>query len=121
MELRAFVVNLERRPDRWARVSEMLKKETPWLDFEQFNASDGSKNPIPAEEVSETWSTERNLRFGDYFMWVHDEPGAERNGRMWKYVEDAPGEDDEEWEFTEDSDPGFWFCRDAPTFSPDVP
>ena len=91
-ELRAWVVNLERRPDRlgsvlctrktagpsdcmcrWKRVATMLKKvrcsrmilgkalahglrrhrlleELPWLSFERFLASDGSKMTIPEED-----------------------------------------------------------------------
>jgi len=63
------------------------------------------------------WSTERNVQYGDYFMWVHDEPGSDRDGSRWRWTEDAPGDEDEEWDFKEESEPGFWFCRDAPTHS----
>eukprot|EP00418_Pyrodinium_bahamense_P068097 CAMPEP_0179077408 /NCGR_PEP_ID=MMETSP0796-20121207/34599_1 /TAXON_ID=73915 /ORGANISM="Pyrodinium bahamense, Strain pbaha01" /LENGTH=390 /DNA_ID=CAMNT_0020774687 /DNA_START=124 /DNA_END=1296 /DNA_ORIENTATION=+ len=99
--LRAFVVNLERRPDRWTRISEMLKKETPWLDFEQFKASDGSQSPIPEEDVSLTWSTSRNAHYADYYKWAFDAPGTPLDGTQWKWACDASA-DDGEWRFTED-------------------
>merc|ERR1712232_536853 len=50
-DLKALVVSLDRRPDRWARCEAMLKKETPWLQYERFPASDGSKMTIPESEV----------------------------------------------------------------------
>lgn len=92
--LRAYVVNLERRPDRWTRVSKMLQKETPWLDFEQFKASDGTQNPIPEEEVTATWNTSCNSYYADYFEWVFED------GTPWKWAADT-GDDDEEWTFEE--------------------
>lgn len=92
--LHAYVINLERRPDRWTRVSEMLNKETPWLQFEQFFASDGTQNPIPAKEVTETWNTSHNAHYADYFEWVFEDC------TRWKWSCDA--ESDEQWEFHEE-------------------
>lgn len=97
--LHAFVVNLERRPDRWTRVSEMLKKETPWLTCEKFPASDGTQNPIPEEQVTTTWNTSCNAQFADYFEWVFDAPGTELHGTQWKWSCDA--ESDADWQFKE--------------------
>merc|ERR1719214_318508 len=74
MSLKCYIINMERRPDRWTRVSEMLKKETSWLDFEQFLASDGTQNPIPVDEVTSTWNTSCNAQYADYFEWVFDAP-----------------------------------------------
>lgn len=115
--LKAFVVNLERRPDRWDRIAKMLREQTPWLDFEQFKASDGTKNPIPKEEICEVWNSERNAYYGDYFMWVHEDPGTPRHGSMWKWAADTPDEDDEEWAFEQEGDAeDFQYIRDAPSF-----
>lgn len=97
--LKAYVVNLERRPDRWERVQTMLKKETPWLDFEHFAASDGTKNPIPEEEVAATWNTSCNAHFADYYEWVFDAPGNPLDGTQWKWACDA--DSDEVWTFKE--------------------
>jgi len=90
---------LERRPDRWKRVETMLKKETPWLDFVAFAASDGTKNPIPEEEVSATWNTSCNAHFADYYEWVYDAPGNPLHGTQWKWACDA--DSDETWKFEE--------------------
>jgi len=46
----------------------MLQKETPWLHFEQFKASDGSQNPIPEEEVTATWNSSCNSYYAN--SWV---------------------------------------------------
>lgn len=99
MALKSYVINMERRPDRWTRVSEMLKKETPWLDFEQFKASDGSQMEIPEEEVSSAWNTSCNAQFADYFEWVYDAPGTELDGKQWMWSSEA--ESNDEWIFKE--------------------
>eukprot|EP00913_Durusdinium_trenchii_P006577 g6180.t1 len=123
--LEARVVNLERRPDRWKRVATMLKKdrwdrrrwplrstphveELPWLHFERFLASDGSKMTIPEEEVTAKWNTARNANFADFYEWAFED------GSTWMWAADAPEEDDQ-WRFTEDGD-GFSYVRDAPSF-----
>eukprot|EP00439_Symbiodinium_sp_Y106_P035547 s2646_g4.t1 len=112
-ELRAWVVNLERRPDRWKRVATMLKKELPWLSFERFLASDGSKMTIPEEDIAVKWSTSRNALFADYFEWVFED------GSPWMWAADAPEEDDN-WIFQEDG-PEFSYVRDAPSFDTQPP
>ncbi|CAE7235363.1 COLGALT1 [Symbiodinium sp. CCMP2456] len=112
-ELRAWVVNLERRPDRWKRVATMLKKELPWLSFERFLASDGSKMTIPEEDIAVKWSTSRNALFADYFEWVFED------GSPWMWAADAPEEDDD-WIFHEEG-PEFSYVRDAPSFDAQPP
>merc|ERR1719160_1861472 len=91
-DLVAHVVNLERRPDRWSRVSKMLKKETPWLDFQQLKASDGTQNPIPEAEVVTQWNTSRNSRFADYYEWAFVAPGDPLDGTPWKFAADVDSE-----------------------------
>ena len=91
--LRAFIVSLERRPDRSSRVTAMLKKHTPWLQFELFPASDGTKNPIPEEDVAAQWNTQRNAHFADYYEWVHDAPGSDKHGTFWMWAADTLDED----------------------------
>jgi len=97
--LKSFIINMERRPDRWERVSQMLEEETPWLEFEKFLASDGSQRAIPEEEVTTKWNTSCNAQFADYFEWVFVAPGKEIDGTRWKWSCDA--ETDAEWKFTE--------------------
>jgi len=65
-ELRALVVNLKRRSDRWERVSAHLSKELPWLTYERFYATDGKENPIPDDEVAPKWNTKCNANYGEY-------------------------------------------------------
>jgi len=110
--LKGLIVNLERRPDRWERAATMLQNETPWLDFEQFKASDGTQNPIPEDEVAATWSTRCNAHFADYYEWVFDAPGTPLDGTQWKWACDAPSEDDE-WRFTEDGDDEWSYIHHA--------
>eukprot|EP00927_Polykrikos_kofoidii_P054652 TRINITY_DN4903_c0_g1_i1.p1 TRINITY_DN4903_c0_g1~~TRINITY_DN4903_c0_g1_i1.p1 ORF type:complete len:409 (-),score=82.03 TRINITY_DN4903_c0_g1_i1:195-1352(-) len=116
--LHAYVVNLERRHDRWIRVESMLKKETPWLTFEKFEATDGTKNPIPEAEVFESWNTSCNAHFADYFEWVFDAPGTPLDSKVWKWAADAEAED-EEWRFAEDAEDEFSYIHHAVTFKND--
>jgi len=102
--LKAYVVNLERRPDRWERVQKMLKTETPWLEFEQFAASDGKLRVIPEDEVAKTWNTKCNAVYADFEEWVYDEPDLPLNGKQWKWVADANAEEDKEWMFNDNGD-----------------
>jgi len=96
------VVNLERRPDRWERVKTMLETELPWLAFEHFAASDGSKMEIPESEVSVEWNTKCNAVYADFNEWVFDEPGTETDGTQWKWADGA--DSDERWTFVDNED-----------------
>ncbi|CAE7672015.1 COLGALT1 [Symbiodinium pilosum] len=91
----------------------MLKKELPWLSFERFLASDGSKMTIPEEDIALKWSTSRNALFADYFEWVFED------GSPWMWAADAPEEDDD-WIFQEEG-PEFSYVRDAPGFESQPP
>mmetsp|Transcript_27207 Transcript_27207/g.71624 ORF Transcript_27207/g.71624 Transcript_27207/m.71624 type:complete len:540 (-) Transcript_27207:184-1803(-) len=99
-DLRALVLNLDRRPDRWTRIETMLQEETPWLKFQRFSASDGSKMKIPESEIVVVWNTGHNAVYGDYDEWVFDAPGTELDGTHWKFPGDVR-EDDTEWTFVE--------------------
>eukprot|EP00931_Biecheleriopsis_adriatica_P076302 TRINITY_DN5001_c0_g1_i1.p1 TRINITY_DN5001_c0_g1~~TRINITY_DN5001_c0_g1_i1.p1 ORF type:complete len:380 (-),score=84.12 TRINITY_DN5001_c0_g1_i1:24-1163(-) len=101
--LKAYVVNLDRRPDRWKQFSSMASRELPWLQCERFSASDGNKEPIPEDEVATTWSTKHNSLYGDYSEWNFDAPGTDLHGTRWKWACDADAED-EAWKFTEHDD-----------------
>jgi len=103
--MKAFVVNLDRRPDRWARCEAMLKKETPWLEYERFPASDGKQMTIPRSEVCGFWLTNRNAVYAcDYDEWVYDAPGTELDGTPWRFPKNEPAEDDKEWAFEKGED-----------------
>merc|ERR1740123_700770 len=110
--LRGFIVNLERRPDRLARCTEMLQMQAPWLTFEAFKASDGTRNPIPETEIATTWNTCRNAHFADYFEWVFDAPGTSLDNTVWKWAEDA-GKEDPDWTFTEEGDEEWTYVHHA--------
>merc|ERR1719163_2125154 len=92
----------------------MLKKECPWMKFQRFKASDGTKKPIPKREISETWNTGANANYGDYYMWTIDAPRTKDHGKMWRWAAETPEKDDKEWRFRETSRNEFWYIRDAP-------
>eukprot|EP00812_Abedinium_dasypus_P014076 NODE_758_length_1374_cov_360.732373.p1 GENE.NODE_758_length_1374_cov_360.732373~~NODE_758_length_1374_cov_360.732373.p1 ORF type:complete len:391 (+),score=107.22 NODE_758_length_1374_cov_360.732373:3-1175(+) len=102
--LHAFVVNLDRRPDRWAKASAHLKKELPWLPFERFSASNPSVKPVPEHEVAAEWNTKRNAVYGDYWEYVYDAPDTPLHATPWKWVDDVKNLDEAEWKFVEDED-----------------
>mmetsp|Transcript_29550 Transcript_29550/g.58005 ORF Transcript_29550/g.58005 Transcript_29550/m.58005 type:complete len:390 (+) Transcript_29550:94-1263(+) len=102
--LKAYVVNLDRRADRWARCEALLQKETPWLEYERFSASDGSKMAIPEEEICTVWNTRKKGNYGDYDEWVYDAPGTERDCVPWRWKGQEPADDDKEWNFVVDND-----------------
>lgn len=60
-DIRAIVVNLDRRPDRMADIEGRLRGHCPWLSFSRFDASDGRRDAISPEEVALAWHTGRNL------------------------------------------------------------
>jgi len=104
--MKAFVITLERRSDRWDRVSAMLKEETPWLDFVKFPASDGSAKPISEEEVTRSWNTKIKAIYagcGEGCEWVFDAPGKDLNGQQWRWASDVK-DDDLEWTFFKHDD-----------------
>jgi len=111
--MKAFVVNLERRPDRWTRCSKMLKKELPWLEFERFLASDGTQNPIPEEDIAAEWNTCRNAGFADYYEWVYDAPGSDLDGKFWEWSCEAQDETDD-YTFKEHSEEEFSYITHVP-------
>lgn len=97
------MINLDRRSDRWERCEKMLKEETPWLEYERFPASDGSKMTIPESEVCMTWNTSRNAKYGDYDEWTFDAPNTSLHGTHWKWPDQAESED-RDWKFEQDEE-----------------
>lgn len=65
-ELKALVVNLKTREDRWERVSKVISTELPWLGFTRFFATYGKDDPIPDDEVAPKWNTKYNALYGEY-------------------------------------------------------
>jgi len=65
--LTAVVLNLEKRPDRWASVQESFARNVPWLKVSRLDAVDGCKAPIPFSDVTQMWSTERMANLFDSY------------------------------------------------------
>ncbi|CAK9042588.1 unnamed protein product [Durusdinium trenchii] len=59
---KAWVINLQRRKDRWSEVECCLKR-IPGLEFERFEAIDGTSQRIDGSEVAEVWSTAANWKY----------------------------------------------------------
>jgi len=55
--LSAWVINLDRRTDRWEKVKSSLAKQAPWLKANRLSAVDGAAAPPPKSEVTQKWST----------------------------------------------------------------
>lgn len=64
--VRCVVINLEKRPDRWAKVQKSFRKSAPWLPLSRLNAVDGKASPPSSKDVTATWSTER---LSELFHW----------------------------------------------------
>lgn len=60
------VINLEKRPDRWAKVQKSVARQAPWLPMARLNAVDGRAYPPPKSEVTAKWST---ARLAQLFHW----------------------------------------------------
>jgi len=65
-KLSAVVINLEKRPDRWANVQKSLARNAPWLKVQRLSAVDGSLAPILSRDVTEKWCT---ARLAELFHW----------------------------------------------------
>eukprot|EP00439_Symbiodinium_sp_Y106_P023569 s150_g2.t2 len=61
--IKAVLINLDRRPDRLAECSKRLETHCPWLQYNRMRASDGKIDTITSEdwEVSNSWHTGRNV------------------------------------------------------------
>jgi len=57
--LKAVVINLKARPDRWQGIQKSVVKNAPWMKTERLDAVDGRVKPPPAKDVAKKWSTER--------------------------------------------------------------
>jgi len=80
-------------------------------------ASDGTKNPIPEEDVSIVWNTKNNARFADFYEWVFDAPGTDQDGKVWKWAADTLEEDEKGgYRFKEDGDDEWNYIEHAKGF-----
>ncbi|CAE7218746.1 COLGALT1, partial [Symbiodinium pilosum] len=59
--IKAVLINLDRRPDRLVECSKRLEAHCPWLQYNRMRASDGKIDSIPSEEVTHSWHTGRNV------------------------------------------------------------
>lgn len=59
--IKAIIINLERRPDRFEGCARRLETYCPWLQHERFSATDGKQVAIPLEEAPMSWHTARNV------------------------------------------------------------
>jgi len=64
--IEAVVVNLDNRPDRWAKSQKSLAKAAPWLKVRRLSAVDGRAAPPPVKDVTAKWSTGR---LAERFHW----------------------------------------------------
>jgi len=62
----AVVINLDRRPDRWKRISSSLAERVPWLKVERLSAVDGKANPPSFKDIAKSWTT---ARLAGLFHW----------------------------------------------------
>jgi len=64
--LRASVINLDARTDRWERLQKSVRKQARWLPLDRLSAVNGKKAPPSLKEVTRTWST---ARLAQLFHW----------------------------------------------------
>eukprot|EP00450_Noctiluca_scintillans_P003390 CAMPEP_0194483194 /NCGR_PEP_ID=MMETSP0253-20130528/4887_1 /TAXON_ID=2966 /ORGANISM="Noctiluca scintillans" /LENGTH=266 /DNA_ID=CAMNT_0039322833 /DNA_START=11 /DNA_END=811 /DNA_ORIENTATION=+ len=62
----ALVINLDSRPDRWAKVQRSFAKSAPWLCLQRLSACNGKMTPPANGDVTQKWSTQR---LADIFSW----------------------------------------------------
>jgi len=61
--LKAIVINLDRRTDRILECNAKLTQHCPWLQHNRFRASDGKLDKISEDEVTMTWNTANNVKY----------------------------------------------------------
>lgn len=76
--LKAVVINLKSREDRWMGVQKSVSKNAPWLPIERLDAVDGRIAPPPAKDVAKKWRTDR---LAQMFHWYRP-----------KMIDMSPGE-----------------------------
>lgn len=64
--LKAVVINLKDRQDRWEGVQKSAIKHAPWLKMNRLDAVNGRENPPPTKDVCKKYST---LRLAKMFHW----------------------------------------------------
>lgn len=61
--LKAIVINLDRRQDRLLDCNAKLAQHCPWLQHERFSATDGKMDQISEQDVTMFWNTANNVRY----------------------------------------------------------
>lgn len=61
--LKAIVINLDRRADRLLDCNTKLAQHCPWLEHARFRASDGKMDAISPSDVTLSWNTASNVRY----------------------------------------------------------
>lgn len=64
-QIRALVINLDRRPDRWEAVQSRLAplERGGSIRCERLRANDGASDEIPENAVGHEWTTDRNAMY----------------------------------------------------------
>lgn len=62
-DIKAVVLNLDRRTDRLEQVSNQLWTAVPWLKWERISAIDGGANPPPEDDISLKWNTSLIMKY----------------------------------------------------------
>ena len=65
-QLRAVVINLESRPDRFKALERTRKRNASWLTLRRLSAVDGRATSISEKDVVKSWST---ARLAEMFHW----------------------------------------------------
>lgn len=68
-DMRAVVINLRKREDRWLGLQKSAAKNAPWLRLERLDAVDGRASPPPVSDVVKRWSTKR---LAELFHWYRE-------------------------------------------------
>lgn len=69
-QMNALVINLERRPDRWAGIQKSLTRRASWLKVDRLSAVDGKAAPPPKSEVTTSWTTGHLAELFDWYKAV---------------------------------------------------
>eukprot|EP00401_Gymnodinium_catenatum_P082947 CAMPEP_0117501540 /NCGR_PEP_ID=MMETSP0784-20121206/23351_1 /TAXON_ID=39447 /ORGANISM="" /LENGTH=274 /DNA_ID=CAMNT_0005296797 /DNA_START=71 /DNA_END=895 /DNA_ORIENTATION=+ len=57
--MKAVVINLKVRDDRWRGIQKSASRNAPWLRMERIDAVDGRISPPAVKDVEKKWSTDR--------------------------------------------------------------
>jgi len=67
--MRAVVINLDNRPDRYTALQKNMNRNAPWLKMQRLSAVNGKETKIPEKDVVRKWST---ARLAQMFHWYRE-------------------------------------------------